>query len=64
MTEMTGFFAFEKYSNVPGHKSRHEPVSTEWQSVWLISPYNVYQNTISVPPASINPCTARPRASR
>lgn len=47
MTEMTGFFAFAKYSNVPGHKSRHDPVPTEWQSVWLISPYNVYQNTIS-----------------
>lgn len=47
MTEMTGFFAFSKYSNTPDHKSRHEGVPTEWESVWLISPYNCYQNTIS-----------------
>jgi hypothetical protein len=47
MTELTGFFAFGKYSNVPGHKSGHEPVPTEWETVRLISPYNVYQNTIS-----------------
>jgi len=47
MTELTGFFAFWKYSNVPGHASRHEPVPTEWETVHLISPYNVYQNTIS-----------------
>ncbi|MBI5091777.1 MAG: hypothetical protein HZB26_04955 [Candidatus Hydrogenedentes bacterium] len=47
MTEMTGFFAFWKYSNIPGHASKHEPVPTEWESVYLISPYNGYQNTIS-----------------
>ena len=47
MTEVTGFFAFAKYSNVPGHASAHEPVPTEWETVWLISPYNCYQNTIS-----------------
>lgn len=47
MTEMTGFFAFSKYANMPDHPSRHEPVPTEWETVWLISPYNVYQNTIS-----------------
>ncbi len=47
MTELTGFFAFSKYSNVPGHQSAHEPVPTEWETVWLISPYNCYQNTIS-----------------
>jgi hypothetical protein len=47
MTEMTGFFAFWKYSNVDGNPSKHEPVPTEWESVWLISPYNCYQNTIS-----------------
>ncbi|MCC6730549.1 MAG: hypothetical protein IT208_14535 [Chthonomonadales bacterium] len=45
MTEMAGFFAFAKYSNVPGHASRHDPVPTEWETVWLISPYNCYQNT-------------------
>ena len=47
MTEMTGFFAFWKYSNVEGHASKHEPVPTEWETVYLISPYNCYQNTIS-----------------
>lgn len=47
MTELTGFFAFSKYANMPDHKSAHEPVPTEWETVWLISPYNCYQNTIS-----------------
>ncbi|MBI4556611.1 MAG: hypothetical protein HY706_03440 [Candidatus Hydrogenedentes bacterium] len=47
MTELTGFFSFWKYSNVPGYASRHEPVPTEWETVYLISPYNCYQNTIS-----------------
>ncbi|MFA5058542.1 MAG: GxGYxYP domain-containing protein [Opitutaceae bacterium] len=47
MTEMTGFFVFSKYSNVPGHQSAHEPVPTEWETVHLISPYNIYQNTSS-----------------
>ena len=47
MTELTGFFAFSKYANMPDHKSGHEPVPTEWESVWLISPYNCYQNTVS-----------------
>jgi hypothetical protein len=47
MTELTGFFAFSKYSNMPDHKSAHEGVPTEWETVWLISPYNCYQNTIS-----------------
>ena len=47
MTELTGFFAFSKYSNMPDHGSAHEGVPTEWETVWLISPYNGYQNTIS-----------------
>lgn len=47
MTEVTGFFAFSKYANMPDHKSAHEPVPTEWESVWVMSPYNCYQNTIS-----------------
>lgn len=47
MTELTGFFAFSKYSNMPDHKSAHEGVPTEWESVWNMSPYNCYQNTIS-----------------
>ena len=47
MTELTGFFAFSKYANMPDHKSAHEPVPTEWETVWLISPYNCYQNTVA-----------------
>ena len=47
MTELTGFFAFSKYSHTPGHQSVHEGVPTEWESVWLMSPFNCYQNTIS-----------------
>jgi hypothetical protein len=47
MTELTGFFAFSKYSHTPDHPSAHEGVPTEWESVWLMSPFNCYQNTIS-----------------
>jgi hypothetical protein len=47
LTELTGFFAFSKYSNMPDHRSAHDPVPTEWETVSLISPYNCYQNTIS-----------------
>ena len=47
MTELTGFFAFSKYADMPDHKSAHEPVPTEWETVWLISPYNCYQNTVA-----------------
>lgn len=45
LTEMAGFFAFNKYSHWDGNVSRHEPVPTEWETVRTISPYNVYQNT-------------------
>ena len=47
MTELAGFFAFWKYSNIPGYASSHEPVPTEWETVYLISPYNCYQNTVA-----------------
>jgi hypothetical protein len=47
MTEVAGFFSFAKYSNIPGYPSRHEPVPTEWETVYLISPYNCYQNTVA-----------------
>lgn len=47
MTELAGFFSFSKYSNVSGRESSHHPVATEWQTVYLISPYNCYQNTIA-----------------
>ena len=43
MTEMAGFFDFDKYSEFGGGK--HHPVGTEWETVYLITPYNVYQNT-------------------
>jgi len=48
MTEVAGFFNFFKYSNHGnsiGHNSKHEPVPTEWETVYVISPYNCYQNT-------------------
>lgn len=46
LTELAGFFQFTKYTNFNGvHASKHEPVPTEWETVHLISPYNVYQNT-------------------
>lgn len=47
MTEVAGFFSFSKYSNIPGYKSAHEAVATEWETVYLISPYNCYQNTVA-----------------
>lgn len=47
MTEVAGFFAFSKYSNMPDHQSKHEPVPTEWETVYVISPYNCYQNTVA-----------------
>ena len=47
MTEVAGFFSFSKYSNVPGHESAHDPVPTEWETVYIISPYNCYQNTVA-----------------
>jgi len=47
MTEIAGFFVFSKYANMPDHPSAHEPVPTEWESVFLMSPYNCYQNTVA-----------------
>ena len=47
MTELNGFFAFSKYSQTADHPSAHDGVPTEWESVWLMSPYNCYQNTIT-----------------
>ncbi len=47
MTELAGFFAFPKYSDQTNHPSIHKDVPTEWETVWLISPYNCYQNTIA-----------------
>src|SRR5437660_8516513 len=47
MTAMTGCLAFSRHSRTPDHTSAHEGVPTEWETVWLISPYNAYQNTIS-----------------
>lgn len=47
MTEVAGFFSFAKYSNISGYESNHDPVPTEWETVYLISPYNCYQNTVA-----------------
>ncbi|MBZ4675404.1 MAG: hypothetical protein JG782_23 [Anaerophaga sp.] len=47
MTEVAGFFSFPKYSNIEGYPSKHDPVPTEWETVYLISPYNCYQNTVA-----------------
>ncbi|MBR4748446.1 MAG: hypothetical protein IK083_02595 [Abditibacteriota bacterium] len=43
MTELAGFFDFNKYSSV--EFGSHHPVGTEWETVFIISPWNVYQNT-------------------
>ena len=48
MCEIAGFFNFIKYSNHGnsfGHNSSHEPVPTEWESVYVMSRFNCYQNT-------------------
>ncbi len=47
MTEVAGFFSFAKYSNIPGYPGKHDPVPTEWETVYLISPFNCYQNTVA-----------------
>ena len=47
MTELAGFFAFWKYCNQPDYPSKHLDVPTEWETVYLISPYNCYQNTVA-----------------
>lgn len=47
MTEMAGFFHFVKYSKTPEHESTHDAIPTEFRTVWLISPYNVYQSTLA-----------------
>jgi len=47
MTEVAGFFALSKYSEMPDRKSIHKGVPTEWESIWLMTPYNCYQNTIA-----------------
>ena len=46
-TEVAGFFCFNKYSNNGGYYSKHDPVPTEWENVYVISPYNCYQNTVA-----------------
>ena len=46
-TEVAGFFCFNKYSNNGGYVSKHDPVPTEWENVYVISPYNCYQNTVA-----------------
>lgn len=44
--EFCGFFNFTKYSkNGDNTESKHDPVPTEWETVYVISPYGGYQNT-------------------
>ena len=45
MTEICGFSRF-KYSNMPIIKV-FMILPTEWETVYLISPYNCYQNTVA-----------------
>lgn len=47
LTEVSGFFCFDKYAHTAHHESIHEDVATEWENVYLISPYNCYQNTVA-----------------
>jgi len=47
MTEIAGFFSFWKYSNMPGYPGKHGAVETEWESVFVMSEYNCYQNTVA-----------------
>ena len=49
MTEVMGFFVFSKYSAMPDHSSEHNPVRTEWETVWQNSPFNCYQNAVLTP---------------
>jgi len=46
MTELSGFFSFWKYSDTSGVTSKHGDVETEWETVYVISEYNCYQNTV------------------
>jgi len=46
MTEIAGFFSFTKYAQTGG-TSKHEDVATEWESVYLMSEYNCFQNTVA-----------------
>ena len=45
MTCLNGFFSKEKYSEIDGLGGAHGQVATEWESVWIASPYNVYMDT-------------------
>lgn len=47
LTEVAGFFSFDKYAKTPRHESTHGDVATEWETVYLISPYGCYQNTVA-----------------
>ena len=47
LTEMAGFFHFEKYSKTREHESSHGDIATEFRTQKIISPYNVYQNTLA-----------------
>jgi hypothetical protein len=46
MTEVSGFSYFFKYCHSKT-KPKHHEVHTEWEMIYLISPYNGYQNTLT-----------------
>jgi hypothetical protein len=46
MTEVAGFSYFFKYYFAEP-KPKHIEVHTEWEMIYLISPYNCYQNTLT-----------------
>lgn len=47
MTEIAGFFSFWKYCKVGGPQNKHGDVESEWESVFIMSKYNCYQNTVA-----------------
>ena len=45
MTCLNGFFSKDKYSEKAGLGGAHGQVASEWETVWMASPYNVYMDT-------------------
>lgn len=45
MTCLNGFFSKDKYAEKNGLGGKHGQVATEWEAVWMASPYNVYMDT-------------------
>ena len=45
MTCLNGFFSKGKYAEIAGLAGKHGQVATEWETVWMASPYNIYMDT-------------------